>query len=74
VAFMTTLSIRGLAAALVGGLSNIGSTFAAGLLLGVLEAVISFKSPISGITDVVVAGVVLVLMVVRPSGLGRSSY
>jgi branched-chain amino acid transport system permease protein len=74
VAFMTTLSIRGLAAALVGGLTNIGGAFAAGVLIGVAEAVIAFKSPISGITDVVIAGFILAMMMVRPSGLFRSAY
>jgi branched-chain amino acid transport system permease protein len=74
VEFMTTLSIRGLAAALVGGLTNIGGAFAAGVLIGVAEAVIAFKSPVSGITDVAIAGVVLALMLVRPTGLVRSSY
>jgi branched-subunit amino acid ABC-type transport system permease component len=74
VAFMTTLSIRGLAAAVVGGLTNVGGAFAAGVLLGVTEAVIAFKSPLSGITDIAIAAFVVVLLVVRPSGLARSAY
>ncbi len=74
VGFMTTLSIRGLAAALVGGLSNIGAAFAAGILIGIAEAVVSFKSPVSGITDVVIAAFVLLLMVARPTGLARATY
>jgi branched-subunit amino acid ABC-type transport system permease component len=74
VAFMTTLTIRGLAAALVGGLTNIGGAFVAGITIGVAEAVIAFKSPISGITDVAVAGFVLLLMLVRPNGIVRSAY
>ena len=74
VAFMTTLSIRGLAAALVGGLTNIWGAFSAGILIGVLEALIAYKTPISGITDVAVAALILVLMIVRPTGLVRSAY
>jgi branched-subunit amino acid ABC-type transport system permease component len=74
VAFMTTLSIRGLAAAVVGGLTNVGGAFTAGLLLGITEAVIAFKSPVSGVTDVAIAGFVVALLVVRPSGLARSAY
>jgi branched-subunit amino acid ABC-type transport system permease component len=74
VAFMTTLSIRGLAAAIVGGLTNIGGAFAAGLLIGVAEAVIAFKSPVSGITDVVMAVFIVGLLLARPSGLVRSAY
>lgn len=67
VLFMTTLSIRGLAAALIGGLSNVGGAFAAGVLIGVAEAVISFKSPVSGATDLVLAATVVMLMVAKPS-------
>jgi branched-chain amino acid transport system permease protein len=74
VAFMTTLSIRGLAAAVVGGLTNVGGAFGAGILLGVAEAFIAFKSPISGVTDVAIAAFVVALLVVRPSGLARSAY
>jgi branched-subunit amino acid ABC-type transport system permease component len=74
VAFMTTLSIRGLAAALVGGLTNIGGAFSAGVLIGVAEAIIAFKSPVSGVTDVAIAGCVLALMILRPTGLVRSAY
>lgn len=74
VGFMVTLTIRGIAAALVGGLTNIAGAFAAGISLGIAEAVIAFKSPISGITDFAIACGVLVLMVVRPSGLFRSAY
>ena len=74
VSFMTILSVRGLAAALVGGLTNIGGAFSAGLIIGVVEAIIAFKSPVSGITDVAIATFVLILMVARPSGLVRSAY
>jgi branched-chain amino acid transport system permease protein len=74
VSFMTTLSIRGLAAALIGGLSNVGGAFAAGVLIGTAEAVIAFSSPVSGITDVAIAGLILLLMVARPSGLFKAAY
>jgi branched-chain amino acid transport system permease protein len=74
VGFMVTLTIRGMAAALVGGLTNIAGAFAAGVALGIAEGVIAFKSPISGITDFAIACCVLVLMVFRPTGLFRSAY
>jgi branched-subunit amino acid ABC-type transport system permease component len=74
VLFMATLSIRGLAAALVGGLTNIWGAFGAGILIGVVEGVIAYKSPVSGITDAVLAVTILVLMVARPAGLVRSAY
>lgn len=74
VLFMATLAIRGLAAALVGGLTNIWGAFGAGILIGMVEGVIAFKSPVSGITDAVLAVTILVLMVARPTGLFRSAY
>jgi branched-chain amino acid transport system permease protein len=74
VLFMTTLMIRAVAAALVGGLTSIWGAFGAGVLLGVAEAVIAFKSPISGITDAALACFILVLMIYRPAGLIRSAY
>lgn len=72
--FMTTLLLRSLAAALVGGLTSIGGAFAAGILLGVAEGVIGYVSPVTGIVEVVLAGFVIVLLLVRPSGLVRSAY
>lgn len=74
VLFMTTLAIRGLAAALVGGVTSIWGAFVAGIFIGVAEAVVAFKSPVSGITDVIIVVVVLVLLVMRPAGLVRSAY
>jgi branched-chain amino acid transport system permease protein len=73
-AFMTTLAIRGLAAALLGGLSNIGGTFGAGIAIGVAEAVLAYQSPVSGITDVTLSALLLVVLIVRPTGLLRSAY
>jgi sulfate-transporting ATPase len=74
VGFMTTLSIRGLAAAVVGGLTNVTGAFAAGILIGITEGVIAFKSPVSGITDIAIAGFILAMLVVRPRGLARAAY
>ena len=72
--FMTILFIRALAAAVVGGLTSIWGTVAAGVAVGILEGVISYASPVSGVTDVLVAGAVIVLMLFRPAGLVRSAY
>lgn len=74
VTFIVTLFLRALAATLIGGLTSIFGAFSAGVLLGVAESVITLKSPISGITDVLIAGLVLALMVVRPIGLARVAY
>ena len=69
VTFMTTLAIQGLAAALIGGLTNVGATFAAGILIGVAGAVIGYESTVTGLADVLVACLILLLVVIRPSGL-----
>jgi branched-subunit amino acid ABC-type transport system permease component len=74
VVFMTTLLLRSLAAALVGGLTSIWGAFVAGIILGVAEGVIGYLAPVTGIVEVVLAGFVLVLLLVRPSGLVRSAY
>lgn len=72
--FMVTLIIRALAAALVGGLTNIWGAFAAGVLIAIVEGVVAYQSPVSGISDALVAAFVLVLVLVRPTGLVRSAY
>ena len=65
---------RALAAALVGGLTSIWGGFLAGVLLGVVEAFIDFKSPVTGVSEVVLAAFIIVMLLVRPAGLVRSAY
>lgn len=72
--FMTSLLLRSVAAALVGGLTSIGGAFGAGIVLGVAEGVIGYVSPVTGVVEVLLAGFVIVLLLVRPSGLVRSAY
>jgi branched-chain amino acid transport system permease protein len=72
--FMTLLALRAFAAALIGGLTSMWGGFLAGVLLGVLESVISYKSPIGGITDAVVALGIILLVVSRPGGLVHADY
>jgi branched-chain amino acid transport system permease protein len=72
--FMTLLALRAFAAALVGGLTSIWGGFLAGVLLGVGEGVVAFKSPVKGVTDVVIAIGIIVLVVTRPGGLVRADY
>ncbi|MEW6472501.1 MAG: branched-chain amino acid ABC transporter permease [Actinomycetota bacterium] len=74
VLFMTTLTIRALAAALVGGFTSLGGAFTAGVLLGIAEGVIGYQAPVSGITDGAIALFVVLLMLARPGGLVRSAY
>ena len=72
--FISTLLLRSVAAALVGGLTSISGAFTAGIVLGVAEAVIGYVSPVRGIVEVVLAAFVIVLLLVRPAGLVRSAY
>ena len=74
VVFMTTLLLRSLAAALVGGLTSIWGAFAAGIILGVAEGVIGYLAPVTGIIEVLLAAFVIALLLVRPGGLVRSAY
>ena len=72
--FMTSLLLRSVAAALVGGLTSIYGAVAAGVLLGVAEGVIGYAVPVNGFVEVALAGFVIALLLVRPSGLVRSAY
>src|SRR5436190_4391192 len=72
--FMTLLALRAFAAALIGGLTSIWGGFIAGVLLGVLEGVVAYKSPVRGITDAIVAVGIIVLVVSKPGGLVRAEY
>jgi branched-subunit amino acid ABC-type transport system permease component len=72
--FMTSLLLRSVAAALVGGLTSIGGAVGAGILLGVAEGVIGYSVPVNGFVEVALAVFVIGLLLVRPSGLVRSAY
>jgi branched-chain amino acid transport system permease protein len=63
--------LKGLVAAIVGGLGSLGGAVAAGLLLGVAEVLIRSMLPghLEGLTDAVVFGLIAVLFIVRPQGL-----
>ena len=72
--FMTSLLLRSVAAALIGGMTSIGGAFVAALALGVLEGVIAYVSPVTGIVEVVLAVGIITVLLVRPDGLVRSAY
>lgn len=67
--YIDQMLLRGLAAALIGGLFNIWGAFAAGISIGLVEALVQFKSPVTGIADVVVAGLILAVVLARPGGI-----
>ena len=63
--------LKGLVAAIVGGLGSLGGAVVAGLLLGIAEVFVRSLLPahLEGLTDAVVFGIIAVLFIVRPQGL-----
>ncbi|MGE5334842.1 MAG: branched-chain amino acid ABC transporter permease [Nitrososphaerota archaeon] len=61
---ITILVIEAFGAALIGGLSSLGWTFAGGILLGVAQAVLSLYVP-AGAKDVLTFGVILAVLLLR---------
>jgi branched-subunit amino acid ABC-type transport system permease component len=72
--FMTSLMLRALTAALIGGLTNVQSVFAAGVLIGLLEGFLGYQYNTPGFVEFALAALVLLLLVVRPTGLVRAEY
>ncbi|MGB6119301.1 MAG: branched-chain amino acid ABC transporter permease [Mesorhizobium sp.] len=62
------LTIKGLTAAIIGGLDRISAVVAGGLLLGVIEAYASAYVS-SSLKDVVAFSILIVLLMLRPQGL-----
>lgn len=64
-----TLGLRGIVAAIAGGLGQPFGAVLGGLLLGVVESMASYR--FTGYQDAVVFGLLLAMLVLRPSGLVR---
>lgn len=62
------LAIKGFTVAILGGLGNSMGAIAAGLLLGVLEAMVVSQLP-AAYTEVVAIVVLLLILILRPGGL-----
>ncbi len=70
--FMTGLFVRGLAAALLGGLTSLPGAFIGGVAVGVIEAVVGqrfVQSTFPGIQSVAVMVVIVLVLLIRPRGL-----
>ena len=66
----TGLGLKGFCAAVLGGLGNFGGGIAAGVLLGIIEAVIGLIIPaVSDYKDAVAFVILLVVLLVKPDGL-----
>jgi branched-chain amino acid transport system permease protein len=70
--FMTAFFVRGLAAALIGGLTNLTGAFLGGIVIGVLDAVVgqlTLGSTFPGIQSVVVFMVIIAVLLAFPNGV-----
>jgi len=72
--FMNAFMLRGLAVAIVGGLTNIGGCFAAGIAIGLAEGYIGYQFSAPGSQEAILALFVVVMLVVRPTGLIKAEY
>jgi branched-chain amino acid transport system permease protein len=68
--FMTLLAIRGFAAALLAGLSNVAGALGAGLAIGLAEAALTRHTTQPGLPEAVLVGLI-VLFLLRPQGAVR---
>lgn len=65
----TLILIRGLIAALLGGLTSITGAFAGGLVIGVVEAEVSAHATTAGAPELALFIVLLMALLVRPQGI-----
>lgn len=68
--FMTLLAIRGFAAALLAGLTNVAGALGAGLALGLAEAALTRQTTQPGLPEAVLVGLI-VLFLLRPQAAVR---
>jgi branched-subunit amino acid ABC-type transport system permease component len=71
--FMTLLSVRALAAALLAGLSNVAGTLLAGLAVGVAESGLTRMTTRPGVPEAVLVALMAVVLLTRPQGLQRAT-
>jgi branched-chain amino acid transport system permease protein len=69
--FMTLLAVRGLAAALLGGLDNPAAALVAGLAIGIGESVVTRQTTQAGAPEVALLALMVLVLLLRPAGRGR---
>lgn len=70
----TGFIVRGITAALLGGLTSLPGAFVGGIAIGVLDAALKAEVPVRGIETFGMLGVVLLVLLFRPRGLfGRAA-
>lgn len=72
--FMFFLLARALAAAMLGGLTSLVGAFVAGLVLALMEAGVTRYTSVTGGVEMILFGLVLVMLLVRPRGLFGAEY
>jgi branched-chain amino acid transport system permease protein len=71
--FMTLLSIRGFAAALLAGLSNVGRCLVAGLGIGIAEAALTRATTRPGLPEAALVALMMAVLLLRPQAAERGS-
>jgi branched-chain amino acid transport system permease protein len=69
--FMTLLSIRGFAAALLAGLSNVGGCLVAGLGIGIAEAALTRATTQPGVPEATLVLLMMLVLLLRPQTAER---
>jgi branched-chain amino acid transport system permease protein len=72
--FMTLLLVRALTAALLAGLTSLGGAFAAGVIVGVVESLVTEFASQPGVTDAALFCVIVLVLATRARGLFAAEY
>ena len=60
------LLVRGLGAAMLGGLTNLPAVFGGGIAIGVIEALVIWNYPVGGVLEMVLFGIILLSLLLQP--------
>ena len=60
------LLLRGLGAAMLGGLTNLPAVFAGGVAIGLIEALVIWNFPVGGVLEMVLFGIILLSLLLQP--------
>jgi len=71
--FMTLLSIRGFAAALLAGLSNVGACLVAGVGIGIAEAALTRATNQPGVPEATLVALMVAVLLLRPHASERGA-
>jgi branched-chain amino acid transport system permease protein len=72
--FMAGFMLRGLIVALLGGLTNLSGAFVGGIALGLVEGWVGYKFTAPGAQEAFLGVLIIVVLMVRPTGLIRAQY